>query len=252
MLIDFYGFTGPWPYWNAPHTDPESLLKLLDRHKIDAAAICNTVSIFDDWRAGNQQVMDIAQHYPKRLLPFVCVNPVLPPDVVAKDLADYKKRGARGVRLYPQHHRYSLTATSAAANMLSTIQDLELPVVLPSRLIMNWGLPVLDSAAIDAVVQKYPKIQFILSGTNYGEELWLIDLLNRTENVSIEFSGAQGFRSVNYIVSAAGYRKVLFGTGAPLMYPACGLAKLRVLRLPPDQMAAIESGNARRLLKWNP
>jgi predicted TIM-barrel fold metal-dependent hydrolase len=250
MLIDFYSFTGPWPFWNAPHLEPPSMLQLLDRHNIDAAAICSTVSIFDDWRVGNEQTIELASRYPKRFIPFVSVNPAVPGDVVARHLTDYKKRGVRGVRLYPQHHHYSLTGTAAAEQMFSVIQRLELPVVLPARLIMHWGLPVLDPAAIEAVVQKWPKIRFVLSGTNYGEELWLTDFLKRHENVDTEISGAQGFRSVDYIVTSVGYRRVLFGAGAPLMYPACALAKLRVLRLPLEQKAAIQSENARRLLKW--
>jgi predicted TIM-barrel fold metal-dependent hydrolase len=109
---------------------------------------------------------------------------------------------------------------------------------------------VLDAAEIEATVKKWPKIRFILSGNNYGEELWLTDFLQRYENVDMEISGAEGFRSVNYIVGAVGYRRVLFGAGVPLMYPACAVAKLRVLKLPSEQMEAIESGNARRLFQW--
>ncbi len=226
------------------------MLQLLDRHKIDAAAICSTVSIFDDWRVVNEQAIALAGRYPKRFIPLISVNPAVAAESVARHLKDYKKRGVRGVRLYPQHHRYSLTGTAAAAQMLTVIEELELRVVLPARLIMHWGLPVLDTAAIEAAVQKWPKIRFVLSGTNYGEELWLVDFLKRYENVDTEISGAQGFRSVNYIVESVGYRRVLFGAGAPLMYPACALAKLRVLQLPPEQKAAIESENARRLLRW--
>ncbi len=250
MLIDFYGFTGPWPYWNAPHTEPESMLQLLDRHHIDAAAVCSTASIFDDWRTGNQQVIELASRYPKRFIPLACISPVLPRAEVARYLAEYKKRGVRGVRLYPQHHHYSLSATADAEQMLAAIQDLELPVVLASRLIMHWGLPVLDSDAIAAAIRRWPKIRFILSGTNYGEELWLIDILRRYENAQTEISGTQGFRGVKHLVDSVGYQKVLFGAGAPLMYPACANAKLRTLDIPSDQRAAIESGNARRLLKW--
>ncbi len=226
------------------------MLQLMDRHKIDAAAIGSTVSVFDDWRAGNEETLELSKQYPKRFIPLVTVNPVLPAAFVAQRLADYKKRGARGVRLYPQHHHYSLTGTAAATHMLSAIQHLGFPVVLPARLIMHWGLPVLDAAEIEATVKKWPKIRFILSGNNYGEELWLTDFLQRYENVDMEISGAEGFRSVNYIVGAVGYRRVLFGAGVPLMYPACAVAKLRVLKLPSEQMEAIESGNARRLFQW--
>jgi predicted TIM-barrel fold metal-dependent hydrolase len=137
---------------------------------------------------------------------------------------------------------------SAASAILETAQDLKLPVVLPVRVIMNWGLPEMDAGTIETIVSRYPKLSFILSGVNYGETLWIFDFMNRFQNVSLEISGMQGFRAVDGCLKDVGSERVLFGTGLPLLYPACSIQKLEVATLTREQRYAISEGNARRLL----
>ena len=130
-MIDCYGFVGAWPYWNVTHKSPESLLELMDRHQINMLAVCSTRSIFSDWRLGNEEAIALADKYPKRFLPFVSLSPILPKSDLVRHLEDYKSRKVKGIRLYPQHQGYSLALNSAAAGILETAHDLNLPVVLP-------------------------------------------------------------------------------------------------------------------------
>jgi len=113
---------------------------------------------------------------------------------------------------------------------------------------MNWGLPEMDAGTIETVVARYPKLTFVLSGVNYGETLWTFDFMNRFRNVSLEISGMQGFRAVDGCLRAIGSDRLLFGSGLPLLYPACSIQKLEVARLSREQRYAISEGNARRLL----
>jgi predicted TIM-barrel fold metal-dependent hydrolase len=247
-MIDCYGFFGAWPYWDVTHKTPESLLELMDRHQINMLALCSTRSIFSDWRLGNEEAIALADKHPKRFLPFVSLSPILPKSDLVRHLKDYKSRKVKGIRLYPQHQGYSLTLNSAAAGILETAQDLNLPVVLPVRVIMNWGLPELDAGTIGTIVAKYPSLPFILSGVNYGEMLWAFDLARRYRNLSLEISGMQGFRAIDGCLQAVGPERLLFGSGLPLLYPACSVQKLTVARLSQEQRYAISEGNARRLL----
>ncbi|MBM3800860.1 MAG: hypothetical protein FJW26_00965 [Acidimicrobiia bacterium] len=247
-MIDINGFLGAWPYWDVTHRTPEQLTALMDRNGIDMLAVCATRSIFSDWRVGNEEVIEISNKYPKRFLPFVSISPILPKPDLTRYLREYKQRKARGIRLYPQHQNYSLTLHSATSTIFEAAEELKLPVVLPVRVIMNWGLPELAPATIETVVSRYPKVSFILSSVNYGETLWLFDFMRRYENVSLEISGLQGFRAVDSCLRAVGAERVLFGSGLPLLYPACSVQKLEVARLTREQRDAIAHGNAKRML----
>ena len=247
-MIDCNGFFGAWPYWDVTHKTPEGLLTLMDRYQIEMLAVCSTRSIFSDWRLGNEEAIELSNKYPKRFLPFVSLSPILPKSDLVHHLKDYKQRKVRGIRLYPQHQGYSLASNSVATEILKTAQDLSLPVVLPIRVIMNWGLPEMATGTIETIVPKYPKLSFILSGVNYGDTLWAFDFMRRFHNVFLEISGMQGFRAIDGSVQAVGTERLLFGSGLPLLYPACSIQKLEVARLTREQKSAISEGNARRVL----
>ncbi|HWA96593.1 MAG TPA: amidohydrolase family protein [Terracidiphilus sp.] len=245
-MIDFYGFYGPWPYWNSPHTAPSRMLQLMAKNGIEQAVICHTGAIFDDWDKANNEALAAAQA-DHRLIPFVCLNPVISGEQMVAVMKTYKQRGCRGIRLYPQHHHYRLSEP-VAETMLATAEQLGLPVVLSVRIIMQWGLPTLDTGEISAAVRKFPKVQFVLSGTNYGESRWLYELMDSAPNVSAEISAMEGFRAVQEVVARFGAKRILFGAGTPLQYPACNVAKMNVTQLSADDREAIASGNARRLM----
>jgi uncharacterized protein len=247
-MLDFSGFIGPWPYWDTFHKTPEAILSLMDKYQIETLAACSTRSIFWDWRQGNDETLALAARYPTRFIAFISMSPILPAADLVRYLRDYKRRQAKGIRLYPQHHGYSLSQKSGLDEMLKTAQEFELPVVLPIRVIMNWGLPELEPSAIEETVLRYPKLRFVLSGVNYSSTLWAFDLMRRSPNVDLEISGMQGFRAVDDAVQNVGAKRILFGSGLPLLYPACSVEKMRVAKISQEQRQAITDGNARALL----
>ena len=245
--IDINAFAGPWPYWSTKYDSPQAILELMERHGIGAAAIVHTRAIFSDWKKGNDEALDLATRE-KRFIPFASINPADGPTEVTRSLETYHRVGVKGIRLYPQHHHYSLASDSVAQHLLSAIGTLGFPVVLPVRVILQWGLPVMDLVAIETVVGRYPHIRFVISGTNYGETRLLFDLMRKYPNTMTEISGMQAFRAVAEAVSYVGHGRILFGAGIPIMYPACSVAKLAVSNLNSGERKAVESGNALRLL----
>ena len=78
---------------------------------IDQACICSTRSLFVHWEDGNREVESTAQQHPASLIPFACLGTFETSHHAADrkhDLKAYRERGFRGIRLYPQHHSYSL------------------------------------------------------------------------------------------------------------------------------------------------
>jgi|KBSSwiStaDraftv2_1062776.scaffolds.fasta_scaffold269400_1 predicted TIM-barrel fold metal-dependent hydrolase len=247
-MLDIYGFIGTWPYWEIAHKTPEALLALMDRSAIKQLAICSTRAIFSDWRIGNEEAISLAEKYPDRFIPFVSLGPAFLKAELVDYLKRYKARNVRGIRLYPYHQSFRLTKDHRVAKVLETAEELHLPVMLPIRVIMNWGLPQLDTGSIEAVVASFPNLPFILSSVNYGEFNWARELMRVSPNVFLEISGLQGFRILEHAVKAMGPEKILFGTGLPLMYPACSVVKVTNAKLTPEQKLAVSEGNARRLL----
>jgi predicted TIM-barrel fold metal-dependent hydrolase len=156
--------------------------------------------------------------------------------------------GLRGVRLYPSFHSYRLDS-EFVDEICRVAGERHLPVMIPTRPMMNWRFPAISLDSIGAVVERHPDTSFIMSGPNYLIEYQaLVRLMKKSANVWYEISCLQGFGSVARLAGELGADRVLFGTGAVLHYPACNVAKLDHAELSEEQRAAIAYENAVRLL----
>ena len=88
-----------------------------------------------------------------------------------------------------------------------------IPVQLPLRVLMNWGMPALDLGWMTAIVERHPKVPWILTGLNYFHELRIgLSLMRRFPSVHVETSCIQGFEAISKIVEEIGSERILFGT----------------------------------------
>jgi len=131
--------------------------------------------------------------------------------------------------------------------------ELDLPVILPTRPMMNYRFPTLAIDDIAALANRHPQTRFILSGPNYLAEFRAaIEAMHRCPNMVIETSCMQGFQAIRRMVDAVGADRVLFGTGAVLHYPACNVAKLDHADLTDEQRTAVAAETAQRILRLPP
>ena len=77
----------------------------------------------------------------------------------------------------------------------------------------------------------------------------LIDPLVRHPNVFTDTSGIRRFDLLEQAAQRAGARKILFGSDGPWLHPGVELAKVRALRLSPDQEQLVLGGNLLRLIE---
>ncbi|MBN1492386.1 MAG: amidohydrolase [Phycisphaerae bacterium] len=247
MRIDINAFFGHWPYWPLPHTSGDDTLRLMDEHGIDHAAITSLRGLHGDWREANAETLALATAHADRMTPIASISPMA--GNVDQVLRAAAGAGFRGVRLYPLLLQgYSLQ--SAFANEVGRVAgELDLLVIVPTRPMMNFRFPTVAVEEIAALADRHPATSFLLSGPNYLSEFnGAIEAMHRCANLAFEVSCMQGFRAMERIVAAAGAERVLFGTGLPLQYPACNVAKLEHAALDTTTRAAVEAGNARRLL----
>jgi hypothetical protein len=251
MIADANAFIGKWPYWPVRASSAEDVLEDLRAAGILCAAVCSTRSVFVSWQDGNDETQAAASHA-SSLLPFACVgttelshamNPPL------RDLEDYAKRGFRGLRLYPQHHSYHLLFQSFLDRVLEDAAARRWPVVLPLRIIMNWGMPSLDPSVMHEFVTRHPKVNWILAGVNYLHELQMAtSLMLSRENVYLETSCVMGYAAIEKTVQLCGHEQILFGSGAPLQHAGAGLTKIIHAKISDPAREAILGSNLMRIL----
>ena len=252
MIYDANGFIGKWPYWPIEASSPADVMQKMDRLKIDRAAICSTRSVFVNWEDGNVEAERAATEHPDRFTAFACLGTTELSHMLreAARATDYVTRNFRGVRLYPQHHSYHPVYEGFLGPLLEEIAGIGWPVLLPLRIIMNWGMPALELPVMETLVARHPKVNWILSGINYLFELQMaISLMRQYSTVHLETSCVMGYTAVSKLVQQSGSEQILFGSGTPLQNGAAGLTKILQAHIPEKDREAILGGNLRRLLK---
>lgn len=247
MRIDINTHFGYWQFWELPQHTPEDLIAMMDRHDIARAACMSLRGMQLNWREGNDETLAAVKQHPDRLLGMATISPFLGGN--GDELRRLIDAGARGVRLYPAFHNYPLDS-AFVDDMCTTAASCGVPVMIPTRPMMNWRFKAIPIESVGAVIDRHPTTTFIMSGPNYLVEYQaLVRLMHGCPNVAYEVSCMQGFDYIHNLVAEVGAERLLFGTGAILHYPACNVAKLDGARISAEQRAMIEHENARRLLR---
>ncbi|MES2390319.1 MAG: amidohydrolase family protein [Acidobacteriota bacterium] len=252
MIFDCNAFIGKWPYWPIRSSHATEVAEELVGWKIDRAAICSTRSVFVHWEDGNREAEGAAREHPTQFTAFACLGTFelsheLPQR--AYDFVEYARRGFHGVRLYPQHHSYHPLYQPFVDSILEEAAARQWPVILPLRIIMNWGVPSLDLATIETLVTDHPRVCWILSGINYLHELQLaVSLIRRLPSVYLETSCVMGYAAIAKSVQQCGAEKLLFGSGAPIQHGAAALSKVLHAGISDAEREAILGNNFRNLL----
>ena len=252
MIFDANAFIGKWPYWPVRCNSAEEVTQQLHAWNIDRAAICSTRSVFVNWADGNSETLASASSHPDALIPFACLGTRELSHAYSAEpypFETYRRNGFRGIRLYPQHHSYHLLFQSFVDEILEDAASCRWPVLLPLRIIMNWGMPSLDPAAIHSIVERHPRVNWILAGINYLYELQLAtSLMLRYETVCLETSCIMGYMAIEKTVQQCGASQLLFGSGAPLQHGAASLTKVLHAKIGYAAQELILGQNLKRLL----
>lgn len=230
MILDANAFIGKWPYWPVPASSAHDVDAELQVNKIDGAAVCSTRSVFVNWEDGNAEVEEAVRPKSLRLIPFACLGTTELSHLYKPPVFDFDglaRRGFRGIRLYPQHHSYHPLFSAFVDVILEDAASRGWPVVLPLRIIMNWGMPSITPDVMHALVTRHPRVNWVLAGVNYLHELQMAtSLMLRYPNVRLETSCVMGYAAIEKTVSVCGHDQLLFGSGAPMQVAASGLAKI--------------------------
>ena len=207
---------------------------------------CRVGALLDPSGGRNAETLAAGKVHPDRFTPVGVIGPMNGGG--AAELRSLVEQGCRAVRLYPLLHAYRLY-DPFAHETCAAAAELAIPVIVCTRPMMNFRFATVPIEEVGELARRHPKTQFILSGPNYlTEARAAVLVMQQNANVAIEITCMQGLNALQRTVEAVGADRVLFGTGVPLHYPACNVAKLVHANLSEAIREAVGGGNALRLL----
>ena len=242
-IIDANAYLGSWPYWRVDVRSAEQLTRFMKSNGVDKAVVSSLRSVFFDAEEGNREVLAACEKYPKQLYGLATLSPFFRKKQTG---CQALKSGAlRGIKLYPQNHGFNL---SYATRVFELAEQLDIPVVLPHRIVMSWTLPELAIDSCISAAEQFPKVTFVLSCFNY-DALGAILSRQFPKNLLAETSGLQLVSGAEMLVDALGAENVMLGTALPVQIPQSGIQKVLHAKLNKRQMEGVTWRNAARVFR---
>ncbi|MEU7900841.1 amidohydrolase family protein [Nonomuraea sp. NPDC049152] len=214
-LIDAHRLIGPVPFDDLPE-DPRPEM---DRLGIEQAYVTHTLSLYSDAQAGNQALFALDD---PRLIPV--------PVVVPEAFADIPEWRVPMMRLCPERHRFDLTGPVALRWLaaLDTIMAIDLEETSPAQLL--------------ALTRHLPGQRILLLNPGYRRLRAIAELMSEAPAVWLEMGTVNTQRAVEWLAERFGARRLVFGTGAPILDDCGPRFLLDHLELPDKDVELIAAG----------
>jgi predicted TIM-barrel fold metal-dependent hydrolase len=254
MRIDVNAFVGSYPFRRVPGTSPESLLRAMDRVKIERAWVTHLPGIF--WRdpaAGNPWLHETTEKH-DRLEPVPAVHPGLEgwKDV----LAEAKAAGVPAVRCDPTYYGLDPSGSQMLA-LAQACGAIGMPLMLAVRLEdarqrhPNDRAAELPPWAVRSLLRSQSDLHLIVTHADrpFIEEVHFGSTPEESARIWWDISWIWGPPEdhLETLLGTIGAERFLFGSGQPLRLPETSIAKLDLLDLSKEHRAAIENGNLRNV-----
>jgi predicted TIM-barrel fold metal-dependent hydrolase len=256
MTLDANAWLGHYPFRSVPNNTPEGLLRLMDKHGIEKAVVSSLQAVFyRDAHPGNEELARWVAPHRDRLIPCATLNPTYAG--WERDLRQCcEEWGMRGLRLFPSHHNYPLTAPECL-ELVRAASGRGLHVAIPQRLEDRRQRHWMDTTAevtltdVAALARACPETEIVvLEALGVESSPFVRDPSLAEARVSFEFSRMATVlqRSIPRLIEVLGPERLVFGTGMPLKYAKAALLKLELLAAPTAVKEQLARGNMERLL----
>jgi hypothetical protein len=253
MIIDVNVNLSRWPFRRVPCDEPLRLVEKLRRGGVEQAWTGTLDGLFHrDVAAANARVAEECRRYgPGLLLPFGCVNPMLP-DWREDVRRCHEEHHMPGIRLHPNFHGYGLEdavfadlLTEAARRGLIVQLALRMDDVRVQHPLIK--VPDLDPAPLVKLLPALPPLGLVILNS-YRAAAGPLRQLAGLPGVYFDCAMWEGVGSASALVETVSAQRALFGSHLPLFPLESSLLKLRESELTAAQSAAFCRENARRLL----
>ena len=253
-LIDVNVNLSRWPLRRLRGDDTSALVAMLRRQGVVQAWVGSFDGLLHkDIASVNARLADECRRHGRGLLlPFGSINPKLP------DWEEELRRCAEehrmpGIRLHPNYHGYKLDDPDFARLLrLAAARRwiVQLAVVMEDERMMHPLLRVepVDTDPLVNLVKQTPGLRLmLLNALRTVRDRPLADLI-AAEEVYVEISMLEGVGGLANLLAQVPMSRVLFGSHAPLFYFESALLKLKESALSEEQLRAVRSGNAQRMV----
>ena len=256
-LLDCNAWLGHYPFRPVPHNTPDGLLRLMDRHGIERAVVSSLHAVFyTDPHSGNEELAQWVRPHRDRLIPCATFNPTSPG--WACDLRQCcDEWDMRGLRLFPSHHRFSLTSPRSVELIHAAVErrlHVAIPLRLEDRRQQHWmdATPEVLLSEIAGLARACTDAQIlVLEAIGVESSTFVQDPSLRGARVCFEFSRMSTVlqRTIPTLLEHLGPHRLCFGTGMPLKIPGPAILKLDLLDASAAAKAQLAGGNLERLLR---
>lgn len=241
-VVDAHAHLGPYSLFHIPRPDATTMVAVMDRVGVRAAAISANRGIQLEADRGNADVLSAAADHPGRFLPLGVVNPWQDPDRTAALIATSP---FAGVKVHPELAHYPLDGARYDPAFRAAAQ-LGRPLLTHCRA----GSDLHDPDRVAAAARRHPDVTIILGhagGTPAGMDR-AIAVAREHPNLVLEICGSQMTSTLlRHLVAELGAERVLFGSDFPFIDLRSSLGRVVAADLDDATLRAVLGGNARRL-----
>ena len=228
--------------------EAQDMIKHAERIGVKKLCFSHNEALFEV--GGNQKAIETCKQNPDILRMYVGINPNYP-DQIRQDLSNFDswQPYAVGLKVLASYHKVKATDPKYE-DALNFASLRELPV-----LFHTWGGSEYDGGKVMLeLVQRYPKIKFILGHSIFGD--W--DAAERcckegNGNVFLELTAIPGERNIiEDLVRRVGSEHILFGTDLPWFDEYQAVGGVLSARITEDDVRNILYRNAEKLFgkRW--
>ncbi len=168
-------------------------------------------------------------------------------------IADMRRHGVAAVALFPRQYRFELSDW-CLDDLLEPLAAARVPVFINPTEVgpgSGWQSDATDWNAVVGLCRRHPALPVIVSEFRIRRSQRLLyKALDACPNLHVELSACWLHRCIEYITARWGSRRLLFGSGWPMLGPHMTLATLTTAEIADADKRAIAGDNLRNLLSW--
>lgn len=214
----------------------EGLFKAMDNSGVDRAVVYSPHAEHFDIFEGNRQLAELTIKHPN-LFPQFVANPAT--ENISEFITEINKYDVTSVRLSPKEHRYPLTEW-IVADWIDWFESVNMPVWIP----VDFAEPT----QIFDIALNRPGLKIVLAEVHYIHVPWVMPLLSRLSNISIEISRFVIGDGIARLVNLVGQDRIIFGSRFPESSMGQQIYNLHHNNLNLSELSAICSDNVESLL----
>ncbi len=222
--------------------EADSMLKMMDRAGM-VRAVCAPHAGLVEPKRGHATMVEAMEAHPDRLFGYWCVNPNYPERLEdsLRDLA--QSRGFVGIKFLSDYHRKPITSPRYTP-ALEYASEHGLPVLMHT-----WGYSPFDGPALwSELAEKYPKVNFLMGHSGYGEWDLALEVAAQHDNIYLELCAAYHANGIiERMVKEVGSEKVLYGEDLPWFDPQYAIGCVLCAHISDDDRHNILHRNAERM-----